>query len=38
MELETGNQFDYQVVNNDLQTAVQEVEQIVAKQLGFVPL
>ncbi len=38
MELETGNQFDYQVVNNDLQTAVREVEQIVAKQLGFVPL
>ncbi len=38
MELETGNQFDYQVVNNDLQRAVQEVEQIVAKQLGFVPL
>jgi guanylate kinase len=38
MELETGNQFDYQVVNNDLQTTVQEVEQIVAKQLGFVPL
>ena len=38
MELETGNQFDYQVVNNDLQTAVQEVEQIVAKQLAFVPL
>jgi guanylate kinase len=38
MELETGNQFDYQVVNNDLQTAVQEVEQIVAKQLGFMPL
>jgi guanylate kinase len=38
MELETGNQFDYQVINNDLQTAVREVEQIVAKQLGFVPL
>jgi guanylate kinase len=37
MELETGNQFDYQVVNNDLQTAVREVEHIVAKQLGFVP-
>jgi guanylate kinase len=38
MELDAGKQFDYQVVNNDLQTAVREVEQIVAKQLGFVPL
>ncbi|MEK6757206.1 MAG: guanylate kinase [Bacteroidota bacterium] len=31
MELETGNQFDYQVINDDLQTAVREVEQIIAK-------
>mgnify|MGYP001592898355 FL=1 len=38
MELETGNQFDYQVINDDLQTAVREVEQIIAKHTELVPL
>lgn len=38
MELETGNQFDYQVINDDLQTAVREVEQIIAKHTEVVPL
>lgn len=38
MELETGNQFDYQVINDDLQTALREVDQIIAKHTELVPL
>lgn len=33
MELELGRQFDYQVVNDVLSTAVEEVQDIVAKHL-----
>lgn len=33
MELELGQHFDYQVVNDELSTAVEEVQQIVTKHL-----
>ena len=33
MELELGKQFDYQIVNDVLQTAIAEVQKIVRKHL-----
>jgi guanylate kinase len=33
MELEQGSQFDFQVVNDDLNTAVAEVDEIIQKKL-----
>jgi guanylate kinase len=37
MELEQGMKFDYQVVNDDLETAVAEVEKIVRSHVNIVP-
>jgi guanylate kinase len=33
MELEEGSQFDFQVVNDDLNKAIVEVDEIVQKNL-----
>jgi guanylate kinase len=35
MELEKGSQFDYQVINDDLSTAIAEVESIIRSHIRF---
>lgn len=37
MELQMQDQFDFQVVNDDLQTAIGEVEAIITKHVNLVP-